>query len=270
MAVDNHKKFERLVGELAKLEPEEMLERAVDLSEESIQTVPLRFRIIALGLQNPHMTLEDVNRMLEEKGCAKLYARSFWEATLIYAIDKGYNYEKWKELYQRCEGLSKTVDSYWFSGEQVTYGELRRYLEENSKMENGVLVTDMHTQLLEDNLRKAAGDDEALFAFLKENIGGFSDVRERARYYFCKYLYYFLNRRIETYITSRKEMWPKEEMDEAYRQLKCLQKATAPGRKDSMSEEEIRLIMSEAPLSYGKIFKAKAGRNQTGHRAGRD
>ena len=223
MAVDNHKKFERLVGELAKLEPEEMLERAVDLSEESIQTVPLRFRIIALGLQNPHMTLEDVNRMLEEKGCAKLYARSFWEATLIYAIDRGYNYEKWKELYQRCEGLSKTVDSYWFSGKQVTYGELRRYLEENSKMENGVLVTDMHTQLLEDNLRKAAGDDEALFAFLKENIGGFSDVRERARYYFCKYLYYFLNRRIETYLTACREDWDKEWYEQALAELKCLQ-----------------------------------------------
>ena len=61
--------------------------------------------IIAEGFAEK-MNADMVNLALTENGCEALYARSFIEATMIYALDNSMTYSEWKDLYATCIGLS--------------------------------------------------------------------------------------------------------------------------------------------------------------------
>lgn len=68
------------------------LEEASELAgtgKNKIKGVPERMQILAEGLAE-HWNLEQVDRELEKRGCARLYARSFYEACLMYALVMGW------------------------------------------------------------------------------------------------------------------------------------------------------------------------------------
>lgn len=228
-----------------------MLDSCMSLSEEAIRYVPLRYRIIALGFVKK-FSLNELNEKLEQQGCPRLYSRNFWEATIIFAFLHGYSYADWKRIQAQCGDIyAEMDDSAWFRDKKITYGELERYVLENSENHGDVLATEMRTRFLERGLGSVGDSVEALREFLTANIHSFSAVREKTRYYFCKYLYYYLNRRIENYLAACRKG---RGIDEALSDLLSLKAVTTLRRNPRMPEAEKRAKIRESAISCGEIF----------------
>lgn len=252
MAKDMNRIFERMVDDMCSLASTgELLDHCMSLSEEAIRHVPLRCRIIALGFVK-HFTLEQLNEKLMQQGCPKLYARNFLEATLSFSFMHGHSFAQWKDLFARCGEIYATLEkSAWFQGSRITYGELQRYVLEHSDTQGDLFATQMHTRHLEQALCAVSGSETALQEFLIGNIHAFSPMREKARYYFCKYLYYYLNRRIENYFAACRR---NHGVDEALSGLLALKVVTVLRRNKRMPEEEKRRRILESAISCGEIF----------------
>ena len=65
------------------------------LAGEGEYPLPGRLAVLAEGFAQ-EMDLEQVNERLKEEGFESLYARSLYEAGLIYAFSHGLSYEEWK------------------------------------------------------------------------------------------------------------------------------------------------------------------------------
>ena len=90
--------------------------------EKKRKAVPARLEILAEGLA-ARWSLEQINQKLEENECEKLYARSFYEACLIYAFEHRMDYEEWKELFAEGRKLfekSKGDEKSFFRGGKIT------------------------------------------------------------------------------------------------------------------------------------------------------
>jgi hypothetical protein len=173
-------------------------------TQREISAVPLRLRLIALGFVKG-LSPEEVNRRLLENGCPRLYARSYWEASVIFALRKGLTYARWKEMLVQCGELREQIvsDNRAFSDRTISLSDIRLYVGNNSLREADLSATLHVTKSLEDQL--AASDPEheeegnsvqtEFRDFLLSNLASFSTVREKARYYFCKYLLYDLDGR---------------------------------------------------------------------------
>ena len=88
--------------------------------EKKRKAVPTRLEILAEGLA-ARWSLEQINQKLEENECEKLYARSFYEACLIYAFEHRMDYEEWKELFAEGRKLfekSKGDEKSFFRAER--------------------------------------------------------------------------------------------------------------------------------------------------------
>ena len=142
--------------------------------------------------------------------------------------------------------------SSWFRERRITYAELERYVRDNSDMQGDMMATETQTRYLEDAI-KHLGNVEDLKTFLTSNIRSFSAVREKTRYYFCKYLYYWLNRRIDNYFDACRRG---QGIDEALSELLCLKVVTALRRNLTMPEEKKRALIRESAISCGEIFDA--------------
>ena len=145
---------------------------------------------------------EQMNQKLEESGCEKLYARSFYEACLIYAFERQMGYEEWKELFSEGRKIFEESDGAqkrFFRGGKITLKELEEYMEAESVSEE--LETMLLTRSLEEKIIQSDSAEE-FWSFVQENIEKFSSVRERARYYFCKYLYFYIQDRCDRYYES--------------------------------------------------------------------
>lgn len=265
MAKKNERRiFERMVEDMCALEQDSrLLDDCMTLSEEAIRRVPLRCRIIALGFVKG-FTLEQLNEKLVQQGCPKLYIRNFWEATLVYAFRKGLSYEAWKELHGRCSEIFETMEKpEWFTGKRITYGELERYVMENSDTAGDERLTHYITrgvrgELMTKHITTMVGrkllsveDEDGLIAFLAENAEAFSPMREKARYYLCKYLYYYLNRRIESYFAACRKG---RGIDEALCDLLALKVVTVLRRHQRMSESDKRAEIEKSAISCGELF----------------
>ena len=79
--------------------------------EKKRKAVPARLEILAEGLA-ARWSLEQINQKLEENECEKLYARSFYEACLIYAFEHRMDYEEWK-FGTRNEGTTYALHSFF-------------------------------------------------------------------------------------------------------------------------------------------------------------
>lgn len=256
--------FERMVADMTALEQDSrLLDDCMELSEEAIRRVPLRCRIIALGFVKG-FTLKQLNEKLVQQGCPKLYIRNFWEATLVYAFQHGLSYGAWKEMHGTCSALFENMERpEWFAGKRITYGELERYVLENSDTAGDERVTHYITKGVHDELttrrvtelvsRKmlSVRDEGELIAFLEQNAEAFSPMREKARYYLCKYLYYYLNRRIESYFAACEK---KQGIDEALSDLLALKVVTTLRRHQRMTEAEKRAEIAKSPISCGELF----------------
>ncbi len=231
---------------------EDILDTCVSLNQDALRHVPMRYRIIALAFAQ-HLSLDTLNRKLEEQGCPRLYSRSFWEATLIFAFINGYSYSQWKMLQKQCADIYDSMEApIWFRARRITYAELERYVHDNSEIQGDVLASRMQTASLEEAL-KSLGDVEDLRTFLADNIRSFSVVREKTRYYFCKYLYYWLNRRIENYFTACQRNCG---IDDALSELLCLKVVTALRRNQTMPEGEKRELIHGSAISCSEVFDA--------------
>lgn len=170
-----------------------------DIENEDIP-LPGRLAVLAEGFAR-NLTLEEVNERLEDEGYETLYARSFYEAGLIYAFSHQLDYNRWMELYQKymekyMEQAKSKKQS--FPKGKITLKNLEKYVKENSSEQ---LETEMLTSFMEQEIIKSQSEED-FFHFMDQNVENFSAVREKARYYFCKYLYLYIRQKIENYYES--------------------------------------------------------------------
>lgn len=85
---------------------------------------------------------------------------------------------------------------------------------------------------------------------MRANVQSFTRVREKARYYLCKYLYYYLTTRIDRYILALQKGNAGEEVMEnlsVFRGISVL-------KRKKHSPAQAREILENAVLSLGEIF----------------
>ena len=246
--------LDSLIGELINADDNAaMIDLCFTGNSKQIVSVPLRYRLIALGFVKK-LSLEELNQKLLENNCEILYARSLWEATLIYAFRGGLSYASWKELLSECESLKAeiTADRKMLNAASVSMNDIRSYVFDNSTMEHEIAITQHRTQMLSDQLNEIGNDKNAFKLFLLSNVTSFSTVREKTRYYFCKYLYYYLSGRMEQVLnTIRKNGSIRQEWDT----LSVFRARTILDRKKHLPEE-VRDIIINSPLSLGEIFNS--------------
>ena len=159
--------------------------------------LPGRLAVLAEGFAR-NLTLEKVNERLEDEGYETLYARSFYEAGLIYAFSHQLSYDRWMELYRKymekyTEQAKGKKQS--FPKGKITLKNLEKYVRENSSEQ---LETEMLTSFMEREIIDSQSEED-FFHFMDRNAENFSAVREKARYYFCKYLYLYIRQKIDSY-----------------------------------------------------------------------
>ena len=254
MAKDLQKIFAGLVEDMANADQgDDFLQVCMSLDQEKIRHVPLRYRLIAMGFAR-RMNLDEVNDLLLSHGSPALYSRSFWEATLIFAFLHRFSYDQWLEVRSAVADLSpNTAEDPWFPGGKLTYGELERYVTGQSLTGGEAPVTASYTVALLSALEHTGDRIGNLRSFLEENLHAFSDVREKTRYYFCKYLYFYLRQRVERYFEACRRG---QSIEDALDDLLCLKTVTVLRRNLTMPEDEKRARIHSSAISCGEIFSA--------------
>lgn len=246
--------FERMMTDLMKEELHAgMLKDCMSFDTKIVKKVPLRYRIIALGFVRKS-TLEEVNQELEKNNCARLYSRSVREASLIYAFLNGYSYKEWSELLLQCEEFyrQKENDTPYFSGKSITVAALDEYIRENSDQSGDSQRTRHLTRQMQEEMVAASLGQRDFMSFLVANADSFSTVREKARYYFCKYLYAFLGYRARSYI----EDLQRGVNDEETLADLTVFKGVSQLKRKKMSPAEADEFFKNASISCGEIFNA--------------
>lgn len=246
--------FERMINEIMnENNGGRMLEECMAFDVKLAKKVPLRYRIIALGFVKK-LTLDELNEKLKEEGCAQLYSRSFWEASLIFAFLNRMSYREWKELQEECTAIREVqdLDGDYFKENVITFQELRRYLEENSTQDQQMIRTRHLTRVMEKKIQEVSGSKEDFIGFLTRNVASFSVVREKTRYYFCKYLFYDLNARIERYADACRTG---TRADGGLADLAVFKGVSQLHRK-KMTPEQSRELLEQVGISCGEIFDA--------------
>lgn len=228
---------------------ERMLEECMTANTAVMKKVPLRYRLIALGFVRKE-SLDELNEKLAGEGCARLYSRSFWEASLIFAFLHGLSYDKWKELQEVCRLVRDNQQEEDYFGRQITLKELERYLKDHSRKEDQQLHTEHLTRALENRIACLGSGKEEFQQFLNTNIQSFSPVREKTRYYFCKYLYYYLKEKANGYLEVLKSA---SRTQEHLADLTVFKGVTQLKRK-KRSLEETKEFLWEAGISCREIF----------------
>ena len=243
-----------LIGELMSTgEAESPVDICLSGSRKQIAAVPLRYRLIALGFVQK-LSLEDVNKKLLDNGCEELYARSLWEATLIYAFKNSFSYTAWKTLLAECSGVKTEIlkENQTLSSSALCMRDIAAYIDDNSVRDHDVAKTQHRTQMLAAKLSEIGKDQQAFRLFILSNVSSFSTVREKTRYYFCKYLYYYLSARMVVYLTALEK---NSGVKEAWEGLSVFRVRTALDRKRHTPDEAREKIL-ESPLSFGEIYDA--------------
>lgn len=225
----------------------QMLEECMAFHTDIMKKVPLRYRLIALGFVKGE-SLSELNEKLSAEGCAQLYSRSLWEASLIFAFLHHLSYQEWKELQDICSSILETQkpESQYFH-RQITLNELQRYLTDNSSEDSQMLRTEHLTRVMNLKIEELGGTKEDFRQFLDANLRSFSPVREKARYYFCKYLYFYLVQKIDDYLAAAAES------SEALAELSVFKGLTQLKRK-KMKPDETRSFLFQAGISCREIF----------------
>ena len=246
-----------------------ILDICISGKQKEIASVPLRYRLIALGFVKK-LSPEEVNDRLLENGCPRLYARSYWEASVIYALRKGLSYAQWKDLLAQCEDLRAKIvpDTRISSSKSISLSDIRAYVEGNSSEKAGLNATMHVTKEIEKELAALASGNEGgqdsgqaeFLEFLRSNIESFSTVREKTRYYFCKYLLYDLDRRIKM-CTDHADNEAKKGHESIYlsddpilSQELVVFKVLTPFRRVKHQKSKIVTNLEKAALSLREIF----------------
>lgn len=246
--------FDQIVNELTVEDTgTEQLDQCMQFNYSLSRKVPLRYKIIAIGFVR-HYTLEELNARLQEYGLSKLYARNLWEASLLFSFSNSLSYDEWKNLSESVQNIKESMDSRddaLAAGSNVTIKTLHKYIDLNSEVEKAEFLTKHRTRHLESALKNIHASEEFI-EYLRSNIRLFSSVREKTRYYFCKYLYYYLDRKIEDYMkaASRNIQYRMADiMDEL-----SIFKGASKIRRSSMKQDQIREFLESAPISCGVLY----------------
>lgn len=245
--------FDIIVNELS-LEDTgtDQLDQCMKFNYNLSRKVPLRYKIIAVGFVRKY-SLTELNEKLQEYGCAKLYARNLWEASLLFAFRNGLSYGEWRALSEDIQEIKKSglLPDDIMNQPTVTMKILREYIEQNSDVSELDLLTKHRTKHLENGLDHIKTSAEFV-SYLKSNIAAFSTVREKARYYFCKYLYYYLDRKINTNIKIA-DRGLEDRIEDILDDLSLFQ-GGAKVKKKSAPAEEIREYLESLPISCGVLY----------------
>lgn len=249
----NKSLFDSLISELLNSANEtSMVDVCLSGDQKAIRAVPLRYRLIALGFIK-RRDLDEVNASLRENGCAQLYARNLIEATLIYAFSNGLRYEEWRSICAEAESYrSDLSEDSSLSMRSISLNDIRTYVMDSSTVDNGIAATMHKTRTLQESLSDDQIDRRRLGEFLLSNITSFCSQREKSRYYFCKYLMYFLESRRDNYV---RELASGRCSSYALEGLSVFKSVTLLKRKKHAPDEAARLI-SEAGISAGNIYQA--------------
>lgn len=231
----------------------ELLADCMTFDPQKIKKIPLRCRLIAVGFVSG-MTLEELNDKLKEEGCEQLYARNRLEAGLIFAFHNHMTYECWRRLEEKySESVEHDAEKQkFFSGSTVTYRELEQYVRQNSTEYGDIFVTQRITEAMELQLEEAQGEEGKFRDFLIQNQRNFRTVREKSRYYFCKYLYYYTEKKISNYMEAKNSGFG---MEQAASELYILKSASRL-RQRKMTDEELREMLLDSSISFGGIYDA--------------
>lgn len=229
-----------------------MLEDCMSFEFDRVNKVPLRYRIIALGFVK-HYTLQQLNEELTRAGCPQLYSRSLMEAGLIYAFLNGMSYSEWRNLEKECVEIRDAADlsGAYLRGSSFTLRDLQEYVNANSDEEEQLLETKHLTRMIMGRIEEAVTGRADFRSFLNANLDSFSVVREKTRYYFCKYLCYDLETRIARYLEAEE----KGQEESAVGEISVFRGLTKLKRK-KMTPEEIRETLETSAVSCGEIFDA--------------
>ena len=242
--------FEKMIQDFRKKDMAQLLDECMKLDPQKTKKIPLRYRLIAIGFVS-HMSLDELDRALKENGCEQLYARNQVEAILIYAFLKGLSYEEWLKLERVCQEMNDDREDSWFNGASVTYRELREYVRQNSNITEEELQTQKVTRKLRRQIEKSTTEEEFL-RFMEDNREDFCVVREKSRYYFCKYLCRYIEEKTESYLAARKSGFGQEQALMELNILKC----AAVLRKKFRDDQEIREALLDCAVSFGNIYDA--------------
>ncbi len=252
--------FERIMEEaLQEAGSRKMLQQCVEkLSVMNAKRIPARIRLIAMGFL-AHMNLEQLNEKLNQYGCARLYSRSIWEAGLIYAFKSGMSYDEYRKLEEKCDEILRetAVEDRYFQSSRISVQDIRDYVAEESDKEGAQLKTKHVTEVMQKKLEKAAAAGISFESYIENNKKEFRTVREKSRYYFCKYLSYYIDAAADSIISyagkARKERAAMDVLDLVSLDLF---RGTQKIRKYRMEEQEILEMINESALSLGTLFDA--------------
>jgi hypothetical protein len=240
-----------LISELLSSENKDILNPDMFKDEKIAKNIPLRYKIIAAAFVNKG-TLNELNAFLVSQSCEQLYARNPYEATLIYAFNNGLSYDEWRRLLDESEDIrSRVNDEPILSSGRLSLSDIRKYVAKNSGDSYEEHYVTMHrTKGIQDQLSAASSDRKELLKFLLRNANEFSFVREITRYYFCKYLMYFLETRKRDYCLA---LGSGQGIARAFSRLSVFKVQSALSRKKFTPAEAYALI-DEAPVSLSAIY----------------
>ena len=229
------------------------LEECASISPGLARKVPIRYQVIAFGFANA-LSLDELNELLNENNCAKLYSRSIWEASLIYAFNNHFSYEEWKDLRDQCAALRERKESRdtFFTESRISLKNIKDYLDANSDINEAHMGTRHLTNMLERKISGLSHSKRDFKDFLTQNVMLMSTVREKTRYYFCKYLYYYLKSCRDRFLIKRKIYLSESESFAelaAFKGLKAL-------RRKKMTDDEATAFLDTSGISLGEIFDA--------------
>lgn len=233
----------------------DIIEQVLNVEELGKDSLPMRYRLIGLAFLKGD-TLENLNDNLINNGCQPLYARSSFEVTLIYAFANQLSFSQWKKIASVCEKAKE----YWeegaeepgfFRGKYITLGDLENYVLSFSLKEDKELVTKQMTRVLDEEIRSLGNDYQRFFQFYTSNLKQFSDVREKTRYYFCKYLYYYILSKIDRYKKKVGSQIPNQEQLMELLPLKVESKL----RRRRTEPEQLLFVLRDCAISPAAIFE---------------
>ena len=223
---------------------------------ETASQVPLRYRLIGLGFMK-RQNLDELNATLGKHGYRPLYARNSFECTLIYAFSHRLTYGEWKKIFAACDAVKSIREQSdgspdaFFQGNRITFGELENYVVSYSNVSESGLQTKRLTCVMNEEIQKLGADYSGFFRFYASVMDDFTDVHEKARYYFCKFFYRNLREKIDYYISHTGERIPLQEEFVGLLPLK----AESVLRRRSVKADDIMEILRKCPISPGALFE---------------
>lgn len=246
--------FDRIINELT-LEDTgtEQLDQCMCFNYNLSRKVPLRYKIISIGFVRKY-TLEKLNDKLRDYGLARLYARNLWEASLLFAFKNSLSYDEWKNIAEIVQKIKERSDPMVdvLGQRNISLNTIRKYIGANSNIDSNAEILTMHKTRHMESVLCDINASKDLIVYLQSNIREFSVAREKTRYYFCKYLWFYLECKIGSYlkIASKGINYRLEDiMDE----LSVFQ-GSSKVKRSAMSPDQVQKFLEDAPISCGVIY----------------